>query len=135
MQDNCIQSGKWIRDLDHLRACRIEWRMGGKSVCATNGVFDILHLGHVQFLRQCKALATARMTNILHWYRGLLLVGVNDDASVRELKGPGRPVNPAFDRLDVLAELECVNYVCLFSGKRATEFLAAAQPDIWVKAG
>jgi len=65
----------------------------------------------------------------------VLLVGVNSDGSVRELKGPGRPLNPEEDRAAVVAALEAVDAVCIFQDTRAERFLGLAQPDIWVKGG
>jgi rfaE bifunctional protein nucleotidyltransferase chain/domain len=104
-----------------------DWRQGEKSagrrVVVTNGCFDLLHVGHVRFLQEARALGDA------------LLVGLNGDGSVRELKGAGRPVNPEADRAEVLAALGCVDAVMVFPEKRATRFLEVAQPDIYVKGG
>jgi len=92
-------------------------------VVVTNGCFDLLHVGHVRFLQEARALGDS------------LLVGLNGDASVRELKGSGRPVNPETERAEVLAALACVDAVVVFPEKRATRFLESAQPDIYVKGG
>ena len=104
-----------------------DWRRGEKSagrrVVVTNGCFDLLHVGHVRFLQEARALGDT------------LLVGLNGDGSVRELKGAGRPVNPEVDRAEVLAALGCVDAVVVFPEKRATQFLEVAQPDIYVKGG
>ena len=104
-----------------------DWRQGEKSagrrVVVTNGCFDLLHVGHVRFLQEARELGDA------------LVVGLNADSSVRELKGAGRPVNPESDRAEVLAALGCVDVVVVFSEKRATRFLEAARPDIYVKGG
>ena len=90
---------------------------------ATNGCFDLLHVGHVRFLQEAKK-------------RGdLLIVGVNGDRSVRELKGKGRPVNGEADRAEVVAGLGCVDAVVIFPDKRATEFLRAVRPEVYVKGG
>lgn len=104
-----------------------EWRKamraaGGKLV-VTNGCFDILHLGHVTYLENARNFGDA------------LLIGVNGDAAVRGLKGAGRPVNSETDRALVLAALQSVDGVCIFTDREATKFLAAAQPDIYVKGG
>lgn len=112
-----------IVDWNQLPAWRAALRASGKKLVATNGCFDILHLGHVTYLE------TARN------HGDALLVGINADASVRELKGAGRPVNNEADRAGVLAALESIDGVCIFSDKRATQFLAAAQPDVYVKGG
>jgi D-glycero-beta-D-manno-heptose 1-phosphate adenylyltransferase len=104
-----------------------EWReairASGKKLVVTNGCFDILHLGHVTYLESARSFGEA------------LLVGVNGDRGVRELKGEGRPVNAEFDRAAVLASLESVSGVCIFPEKIATHFLERAAPDIYVKGG
>jgi rfaE bifunctional protein nucleotidyltransferase chain/domain len=104
-----------------------EWRAAlcasGKRLVVTNGCFDLLHLGHVTYLETARQQGDA------------LLVGVNGDAAVRELKGPERPVTPEQDRAAVLAALESVAGVCIFAEPTATRFLAAARPDIYVKGG
>lgn len=108
---------------DKLPAWRVALRAAGKKLVVTNGCFDILHLGHVSYLESARKLGDA------------LLVGVNGDDSARQLKGPGRPVNPEADRAAVLAALASVDGVCIFQEKRAAKFLAAAQPDVYVKGG
>jgi len=108
---------------DKLPEWRKSFRASGKKLVVTNGCFDILHLGHVTYL------GTARN------FGDALLVGVNGDAATRELKGAGRPVNSENDRAAILAALESVSAVCIFSEKTATKFLAAVQPDIYVKGG
>ncbi len=124
MPATCIQS-KRLQTADSLRDWRAKLRLLQVPVCATNGVFDLITACHVGFFE---------LVNAQH-REALLLVGVNDDASVRELKGQRRPINPQMDRLTVVAALECVDYVYLFSGKRATEFLKLAEPDVWIKGG
>jgi rfaE bifunctional protein nucleotidyltransferase chain/domain len=108
---------------DALTAWRASVRARGLKLVVTNGCFDILHLGHVTYLEGARNLGDA------------LLVGANSDAAVRELKGPQRPVNTEDDRAAVLAALESVSGVCLFTEKTATHFLNIAQPDIYVKGG
>ena len=98
-------------------------RSEGKRIVVTNGCFDILHVGHVRYLAAAKALGD------------VLIVGLNGDESVRKLKGPGRPVNREQDRAEVLAAVESVDYVVIFPEARATNFLAAARPAIYVKGG
>ena len=98
-------------------------RASGKRLVVTNGCFDLLHLGHVTYLESARNQGDA------------LLIGVNSDAAVRQLKGPDRPVTPESDRAAVLAALESVAGVCIFTESTATRFLAAAQPDIYVKGG
>jgi rfaE bifunctional protein nucleotidyltransferase chain/domain len=109
--------------LERLAAWRSQVRAGGKKLVATNGCFDVLHLGHVSYLEAARGLGD------------LLLVGVNGDASVRALKGPGRPLNPEGDRAAVLAALAAVDAVCIFPELDALHFLALAAPDIYVKGG
>lgn len=108
---------------DKLSEWRATVRATGKKLVVTNGCFDLLHLGHITYLE------TARN------HGDALLVGVNGDAAVQELKGPGRPVNGEGDRAAVLAALESVDGVCVFAENTAARFLAAARPDIYVKGG
>ena len=104
-----------------------EWREGfrrrGQNLVVTNGCFDLLHLGHVTYLESARNNGDA------------LLIGVNSDDAVRQLKGPTRPINAELDRAAVLAALQSVDGVCIFQEKRATRFLGHAQPDIYVKGG
>ena len=104
-----------------------EWRAAvrarGRRLVVTNGCFDLLHAGHVTYLERARS------------FGDLLLVGVNGDGSVRQLKGAGRPVNPEQDRAAVVAALESVDAVCVFAEREATRFLQAAQPDVYVKGG
>lgn len=95
---------------------------GGRLVF-TNGCFDLLHVGHVRYLQGARALGNA------------LAIGLNADASVRALKGPGRPLNSADDRAEVLAALACVDFVTIFDEPRATGLLAAVRPHVYVKGG
>lgn len=95
----------------------------GKTVVLTNGCFDILHVGHVRYLSAARAMGD------------MLVVGVNTDDSVRKLKGPDRPVNPENDRAEVLAALECVDYVTLFPDENPMELIKAVRPDVQVKGG
>ncbi|RBM16131.1 D-glycero-beta-D-manno-heptose 1-phosphate adenylyltransferase [Streptomyces sp. PT12] len=98
-------------------------RAGGGTVVAAGGCFDLLHAGHVQFLQD------ARRTG------DCLIVCVNSDASVRRLKGPGRPFNPAADRVRVLAGLGCVDAVAAFDEDTPEALLRRLRPDVWVKGG
>jgi len=108
---------------EKLPAWREKFRASGKRLVVTNGCFDILHLGHVSYLESARNLGDA------------LLVGVNGDDSARQLKGPGRPVNPEDDRAAVLAALASVDGVCIFTDQSAVKFLAVARPDVYVKGG
>lgn len=108
---------------DKLPEWRKQFRASSKKLVVTNGCFDILHLGHVTYLETARNFGDA------------LLVGVNGDDATRQLKGAGRPVNSENDRAAVLAALQSVSGVCIFAETTATKFLAAAQPDIYVKGG
>jgi rfaE bifunctional protein nucleotidyltransferase chain/domain len=112
-----------ILTLDQLRAESRRLRAEGKRVAATNGCFDILHVGHVRYLAAAQKLGD------------VLVVGLNGDDSVCQLKGQGRPLNRERDRAEVLAALESVDYVTIFPEKRATNFLRAAQPSVYAKGG
>src|SRR5688572_15760142 len=106
-----------VLSLDQLPAWRAKMRQEGKTVVATNGCFDLLHLGHITYLEQAAAHGDA------------LVVGVNSDVSVRELKGPGRPIHSEYERAAVLAALASVARVSVFQGRTAAGFLRTLQPD------
>jgi rfaE bifunctional protein nucleotidyltransferase chain/domain len=112
-----------IVEMKELAARAQEFRAAGKRLVATNGCFDLLHVGHVRYLQAARALGDA------------LAVGVNGDQSARELKGPGRPLNNERDRAEVLAALEDVDLVVIFPELRATRFIEAVAPAIYVKGG
>lgn len=112
-----------ILTLDQLAAEAVQLRSAGQRLVATNGCFDILHVGHVRYL------AAARK------FGDLLVVGLNSDSSVRQLKGKHRPLNREKDRAEVVAALESVDYVTIFPEKRAINFLRAAQPAVYAKGG
>ena len=110
-------------DAGTLAQVRDEMEAAGQRLVFTNGCFDLLHAGHVRYLRQARGLGEA------------LAVGFNSDRSVRELKGEGRPVNAEEDRAEVLAALGCVDYVVIFDGKRATDVLSTVRPHLYAKGG
>ena len=95
----------------------------GQRIVFTNGCFDLLHVGHVRYLQAARELGDA------------LVVAVNGDASVRSLKGEGRPINTASDRAEVLAALECVNFVTVFPEVRVTSILELIRPHVYAKGG
>ncbi|MBU3741883.1 MAG: D-glycero-beta-D-manno-heptose 1-phosphate adenylyltransferase [Candidatus Kapabacteria bacterium] len=109
--------------LDDLSALRHELRTLGKTIVFTNGVFDILHAGHVTYLQAARALGD------------VLVVGLNSDASVRRLKGPSRPVNTQDDRATVLAALRCVDHVVMFDDDTPLRVITELIPDVLVKGG
>jgi rfaE bifunctional protein nucleotidyltransferase chain/domain len=96
-------------------------REAGARVVFTNGVFDLLHPGHLRYLQYARSLGD------------VLIVGLNSDASVRRNKGAGRPINPEAERAEVLAALACVDAVVLFDEDTPAEIIRAIQPDILVK--
>lgn len=98
-------------------------RAGGHRIVFTNGVFDILHVGHVRYLQAARALGD------------LLIVGINSDASVQRLKGPTRPINPESERADVIAALRCVDGVCVFGEDRPDGLIEVVRPHIHAKGG
>jgi D-beta-D-heptose 7-phosphate kinase/D-beta-D-heptose 1-phosphate adenosyltransferase len=106
---------------EKLDALLAMWRAQRKRIVFTNGCFDVLHVGHVDYLRFARA------------HGDVLLVGVNDDASVRRLKGAGRPVNPLEDRLAVLAALEMVDAVTSFADDTPAAIVERVSPDVLVK--
>jgi rfaE bifunctional protein nucleotidyltransferase chain/domain len=112
-----------ILEMDELAARSKKLRAAGKRLVVTNGCFDLLHVGHVHYLQAARALGDA------------LVVGLNGDRSVRELKGNGRPINNERDRAEVLAALECVDLVTIFPQMRAAQFISVSNPAIYVKGG
>ena len=98
-------------------------RQADKRLVLTNGHFDLLHIGHLDYLEKARALGDA------------LFVAVNDDAATRRLKGPGRPIVPAVERVRLLAALKPVTAALIFEGDTAVAVLEALQPDIYVKGG
>jgi rfaE bifunctional protein nucleotidyltransferase chain/domain len=100
-----------------------ELKEEGKKIIATNGCFDILHVGHLRYLEKSKALGD------------VLVVGLNSDASVKRLKGESRPVNNQDDRKELLLGLEAVDFVVIFEEDTAVEFLKSVKPDIYTKGG
>lgn len=110
-----------IKTLGELTALRAHWAAEGKKVVWTNGCFDLVHAGHIRSLRDAKALGD------------ILIVGINSDRSVSEIKGPGRPVVEQSDRADLLAALESVDYVTVFDEADPCAVLARLRPDIHCK--
>ena len=96
-------------------------RAAGRRIVFTNGVFDILHPGHLRYLQAARR------------HGDLLIVGLNSDASVRRNKGPARPINPEGERAEVLAALDCVDAVSVFDDETPADIIRRVQPDILVK--
>jgi rfaE bifunctional protein nucleotidyltransferase chain/domain len=97
------------------------WRQEGKTIALANGVFDLLHVGHLRYLQEAKTLADK------------LVVAVNSDASTRAYKGPGRPIIPEAERVELLRALRCTDLVFLFSEPDVRGVLRALKPDVHVK--
>jgi rfaE bifunctional protein nucleotidyltransferase chain/domain len=112
-----------ILTLEEVPAYRAKLRAEGKRVVATNGCFDLLHIGHLRYLTEARA------------FGDFLWLGLNGDASVRDLKGPNRPLVAEQDRAELLAAWRVVDAVTIFPEVRATAFIRAVQPDIYVKGG
>jgi rfaE bifunctional protein nucleotidyltransferase chain/domain len=107
--------------IDEAVALVARLRAAGKQIVFTNGVFDLLHLGHLRYLQRARALGDA------------LIVGVNSDRSVRANKGPGRPITPQHERAELLEALTCVDATVIFDEDTPLDLIGALQPDILVK--
>ena len=114
---------KKVLSLEELLPIRERFKAEGKTLVLTNGHFDLLHVGHVRCLQQAKRLGD------------VLVVGLNSDASTRALKGAGRPLVPQEERAEVLAALECVDFVVIFEERTAERLVAALKPEVYVKGG
>jgi rfaE bifunctional protein nucleotidyltransferase chain/domain len=112
-----------VLDVRQAAMLAAAYRQEGRTVVFTNGCFDLLHRGHVDYLQRARDLGD------------LLVVGVNSDASVRQLKGPARPILPEADRAAVLAALRAVDAVVIFAEPTAEALVAAIRPDVYVKGG
>jgi len=110
-----------IHSADELKAALERERRAGRRIAFTNGCFDLIHAGHIQSLAFARAQAD------------VLVVGLNSDRSVRQLKGDGRPVYPAAERARILAALEAVDYVVVFEEARAEKIIRAVRPDVLIK--
>lgn len=108
---------------EHLKEQLQKLRQEGKAIVFTNGCFDILHVGHVRYLREAKKLGD------------VLVLALNSDASVRTIKGEKRPLVPEEERADIMASLACIDYVVIFSEPTPQELIEYLQPDILVKGG
>ncbi len=118
-----INSNKKIASLKKLIQIVSRLRKQKKIIVTTNGVFDMLHLGHVKYLEEAKKLGD------------VLVVGVNTDFSVKQIKGNKRPINNEKSRIGILAALDSVDYVFLFNEKDPRKWLSKLKPNIHVKAG
>lgn len=114
--DKILDRQSLVSQLDRRRA-------RGEKIVFTNGCFDILHVGHARYLAEARALGD------------LLVVGLNSDASVKLLKGESRPIVPEEERAEMLAHLECVDYVSLFDEQRPDDLIEVVRPHIHAKGG
>lgn len=114
---------KTALSLPALVALRQEWHSEGKTVVCTNGVFDLLHYGHLQYLEAARALGD------------VLVLGLNSDASTRRYKGPLRPLMPEHERAALLLALEPVDYLVIFDEPTAEALVEQLRPDIYCKGG
>jgi len=110
-----------IKTLEEIVRFRARFRESGKKVVFTNGCFDILHIGHVRYLNKARSMGDA------------LIVGLNSDSSVRQIKGAPRPVMPESEMAEVLAALACVDYVFIFADLTPQRVIDAIVPDVLVK--
>ena len=111
------------KSVDDLSAMSAQARKAGRVVVFTNGCFDLVHRGHIHLLRQAKALGD------------ILIVGLNSDVSVKTIKGPDRPIMPEADRIELIAALEMVDYVVVYSEPDPYHIIAAIKPNVLVKGG
>lgn len=109
--------------ISQIKAIVEPLKQAGKKIVMTNGCFDILHIGHKRYLEKSKALAD------------VLIVAINADTSVKELKGNDRPINNESDRAELLAALKSVDYVIIFEDLTAVNLLKEIQPDFYTKGG
>lgn len=116
MKEKILSMERMLAEREHLRAA-------GKRLVFTNGVFDLLHVGHVRYLAQARTLGDA------------LMVAINSDRTVRELKGPDRPVFDQDERAEILAALRNVNYVVVFDDVSPRSLIRTLLPDVLVKGG
>ncbi|MBP1609639.1 MAG: rfaE2 [Acidobacteria bacterium] len=110
-----------IKSLEEIVRIREKLRREGKKLVFTNGCFDILHVGHVRYLNQARAMGDA------------LVIAVNSDRTVRQIKGEGRPVVPEMERAEILSALACVDYVFIFDDPTPQQVIDAIVPDVLVK--
>jgi rfaE bifunctional protein nucleotidyltransferase chain/domain len=114
--DTALDAGELARHISRHRA-------DGQRIVLTNGCFDVLHRGHTRYLNQAKQLGD------------ILVVALNSDESVRQLKGPGRPINTVADRAAVIAALSCVDYVTVFDAPTPVALIDELRPEIYAKGG
>ncbi len=110
-----------VISLKKLKELRKKWRKQGKKLVFTNGCFDLLHLGHIRYLKKAKSLGD------------ILVVGLNSDRSVKKIKGEKRPILPEKERAEILSSLWFVDYVVLFNEETPERLIKELEPDVLVK--
>lgn len=118
-----MDSSEKIKKIGEIAAITEELRDNGKKIVFTNGCFDILHVGHVRYLKEAREQGDA------------LVIGLNSDSSVKKIKGNDRPINNENDRAEVLAALECVDYVVIFNENNPVKLIEKIRPNVHVKGG
>ena len=116
-----MSGGSKVQTRESLRGLVDRWHQQREQVVLANGCFDLLHVGHVRYLRGAKALG------------GKLIVAINSDSSVRELKGPGRPLMPAAERAEILAAIEDVDAIVVFDEPDVRGLIRELRPDVQAK--
>ena len=116
-----MRSAEKLQSLETLLRRLERERAAGRSVALANGLFDILHVGHLRYLEAASTEAD------------LLVVGVNSDRSARQLKGPSRPIIPEHERAELVAGFACVDFVTIFDGATVEELLRSCRPDVHCK--
>lgn len=112
-----------IKTINELEDISEKLRNQNKKIVTTNGVFDIIHIGHIRYLKEAKKLGD------------ILIVAINSDPSTKKIKGPKRPLNNENDRAEALAALECVDYITIFNEENPIKVLKQIKPNIHVKGG
>jgi len=112
-----------VRSVAELKKIRRRLKREGKTVVFTNGCFDLIHAGHIRLFKAAKKLGD------------VLIVALNEDASVRKIKGPGRPIFPLGERWEILGAVEAIDYLTSFSEETPRRIIAALLPDVLVKGG
>jgi rfaE bifunctional protein nucleotidyltransferase chain/domain len=110
-----------IRSLEELQSIAADLRASNRKIVFANGCFDLIHVGHIRYLQAARAMGD------------VLIVGINSDASVAALKGEGRPLQPEADRAEIVASMECVDYVVMFDAATADDILNLLRPDVHAK--
>ena len=123
MKRSLLKGVSKLKTLKSLTASLAREKKSGKKIVFTNGCFDILHVGHTDYLRRARNLGD------------VLVIGVNSDASVKKIKGPDRPVNRERDRAEILGSLASVNHLIIFSEPTPLKLIQAVRPDFLVKGG